>query len=85
LRLPDGSPEGGGYIDTGYQSLKRLADGQINALKAIDGTASYHGWGELAVTLRSIIDFECNLAPSLQLNFPNSISSATPTITRTIT
>ena len=32
LRLPDGSPEGDGYADTGDQSLRPLAQGQIQAL-----------------------------------------------------
>jgi hypothetical protein len=70
LRLPDGSPDGGGYIDTGHQSLKRLADGQIGVLTAVDGTASYNSWTELVVTVRSILDFERGPAPSVQLNVP---------------
>jgi hypothetical protein len=69
LRVPDGSPQGTGYVETGHQSLQRLADGQINALTAIDGTASYHGWSDLVATLRSIIDFERGHA-SVQLNIP---------------
>ena len=28
LRVPDGNPLGGGYADTGFQSLKRLATGE---------------------------------------------------------
>ena len=72
LRVPDGSPDGTGYADTGYQSLKRLADGQIDALTAIDGTTAYHGWKDLVATLRSIIDFERGSAPSLQLNVPEA-------------
>ena len=28
LRVPDGSPQGTGYYGTGFQSLKRLADGE---------------------------------------------------------
>jgi hypothetical protein len=75
LRVPDGSPEGTGYADTGYQSLKRLADGKIGTLSAIDGTTSYHGWRDLVATLRSIIDFERGAAPSAQLNVsePNPV------------
>ena len=70
LRVPDGSPAGSGYADTGYQSLKRLADGQIETLSAIDGTTSYRGWRELVATLRSIIDFERGHAPSVHLHVP---------------
>ncbi len=66
LHLPDGNPEGGGYAETGYQSLKRLAKGEIETLTAIDGSAVYRGWRELVATLRAIIDFEC--APDLSVN-----------------
>lgn len=72
LRVPDGSLEGTGYSDTGYQSLKRLSDGQIDTLTAIDGTTSYHGWKDFVATLRSIIDFERGSAPSIQLNVPEA-------------
>ena len=34
-RLPDGNPEGGGYEATGFQSLKRLAEGAIGTMTAI--------------------------------------------------
>ncbi len=78
LRVPDGSPEGTGYIDTSYQSLKRLADGKIETLDAIDGRASYHGWEDLVTTLRSIIDFERAPAPSVQLHFPEPDSDINP-------
>lgn len=70
LRVPDGSPEGTGYADTGYQSLKRLAGGQIDTLSTIDGTTLYHGWRDLVATLRAIIDFDRGTAPSVQLNVP---------------
>ena len=68
LRMPDGNAACTGYADTGYQSLKRLADGQIDKLSAIDGTTSYYGWRDMVATLRAIIDFERGRAPSVQLN-----------------
>ena len=70
LRLPDGGPDGEGYVGTGYQSLSRLADSHIPALAAIDGTAEYDSWSELTATLRSIINFERAHAPSVELNVP---------------
>ena len=78
LRLPDGGPDGTGYADTGYQSLKRLANGQIEKLSAIDGMASYHGWKDLVATLRSIVDFERGDAPSVHLNVPEPDSVINP-------
>ncbi len=78
LRLPDGSPEGTGYANTGYQSLKRLADGQIDALSAIDGTTSYHGWSDLVTTLRSLVDFERAAASSVHLHVPEADAIINP-------
>jgi hypothetical protein len=72
LRVPDGGPTGAGYADTGYQSLRRLADGQNDTLSVIDGTTAYHGWKDLVATLRSVIEFERGLVPSVQLNVPES-------------
>ena len=69
LRLPDGSPEGLGYAETGQQSLKRLAASEIAALTTIDGTTGYRGWGDLVATLRALIDFERAQA-SIDLHVP---------------
>jgi hypothetical protein len=68
LRVPDGSPSGAGYRDTGFQSLRRLAGGDNNILSAIDGSAEYHGWNDLVATVRKIVDFERGRAPAIQLN-----------------
>ena len=54
-RLPDGNPDGSGYEATGYQSLKRLAEGAIGTMTAIDGSADYFGWSDLTATLRALI------------------------------
>jgi hypothetical protein len=68
LRVPDGNPLGTGYERTGFQSLKRLADGDNTTLAAIDGSAVYRGWNDLVSTLHKIIDFERGRAPHVQLN-----------------
>ena len=52
LRVPDGNPLGGGYYDTGFQSLKRLAAGDNDELAAVDGSTVYHGWRDLTATVR---------------------------------
>lgn len=78
LRVPDGSPAGTGYADTGYQSLKRLADGQIGTLSTIDDTTSYRGWSDLVATLRAMIDFERGRAPSVQLHVPELDPTVNP-------
>lgn len=68
LRVPDGNPLGTGYYDTGFQSLKRLADGQNNMLAAIDGSTVYHGWSDLTATMRAIVDYERGRAALVQVN-----------------
>jgi hypothetical protein len=68
LRVPDGSPDGAGYAETGNQSLQRLADGNIKLLAAIDGSTVYRGWMDLVGTLRALIDHERGSAASVQLN-----------------
>lgn len=78
LRLPDGSPSGAGYSDTGYQSLKRLAEGQIETLTAIDDTTAYQSWRDLVATLRAIIDFERGPARSVQVHIPELDPSLNP-------
>ncbi len=68
LRLPDGNATGMGFAGTGFQSLQRLANGDINKLSAIDGSTAYDGWGDLVATVRDIISYERANAPLLQLN-----------------
>lgn len=67
-RLPDGNPEGGGYEATGFQSLKRLAEGAIGTMTAIDGSATYRGWDDLVSTLSALIASEATgLVPDLHI------------------
>lgn len=68
LRVPDGNPQGSGYYDTGFQSLKRLADGSNTTLAAIDGSTVYRGWNDLVSTVRGIVDFERGRSPVVQVN-----------------
>jgi len=68
LRVPDGDASGAGYYETGFQSLKRLADGAIDRLYAVDGSTVYHGWSDLTATVRAIVDFERGGASAVQFN-----------------
>jgi hypothetical protein len=68
LRVPDGYPSGTGYGGTGWQSLRRLAEGQIATLSAIDGSATWRGWSDLVATVRALMRFERDGAPLLQIN-----------------
>ncbi len=71
LRWPDGGVEGAGYRHTGLQSLKRLHEGAIPAMKAIDESATYDGWGDLVVTLRKLIDQERGTSTNVWVNLPD--------------
>ena len=68
LRLPDGDASGSGFAGTGFQSLKRLATGEIDTLSAIDGSTIYHGWSDLVATVRDIVKYERGAAPLVQIN-----------------
>ena len=78
LRLPDGDASGAGFAGTGFQSLKRLADGKITALAAVDDSTTYHGWGDLVATVREIIKYERAQAPLIQLNVADLNSRINP-------
>jgi hypothetical protein len=77
LRLPDGDASGSGFAGTGFQSLKRLATGDINSLSTIDGSTIYHGWSDLVATVRDILNYERGRALLVQINA--SIRKTTPT------
>ena len=68
MRLPDGNGSGAGYGNTGFQSLKRLADGENRTLSAIDGSTTYDGWSDLVGTLRAILEYERGGATLAQIN-----------------
>ena len=68
LRVPDGNASGAGYLATGFQSLKRLAGGENDALRAVDGSTTYHGWSDLVTTIRAIVAYERGRAALIQVN-----------------
>ena len=68
LRVPDGHWSGDGYYETAFQSLKRLATGENEILRAVDGSATYHGWHDLVATLRAIVTYERGVAAVAQIN-----------------
>jgi LmbE family N-acetylglucosaminyl deacetylase len=41
LRLPDGSGDGEGFSNNGYESLQKLWTGRISTIRVLDGTSSY--------------------------------------------
>ncbi len=78
LRLPDGNATGSGYPATGYQSLKRLANGDIGEMSAVDGSTRYRSWSDLIATLRALIDLECERKLGVDLHIPEPGSADNP-------
>src|SRR6185437_9494090 len=78
LRVPDGNIKGEGFPDTGFQSLKRLHDGAVRTMVAVDGTAVYRGWDDLVRTVRAIVDAERGRAPLVQINIAETDPALNP-------
>ena len=78
LRVPDGHWSGDGYYETGFQSLKRLATGENDILRAVDGSATYHGWDDLVATLRAIVSYERGKAAVAQINVAETDTRVNP-------
>lgn len=55
LRLPDGAPNGEGFADTGFMSLKRLRAGLVRNMKTVEGATTYANWSTLVGTVRAIL------------------------------
>jgi hypothetical protein len=76
LRLPDGGLDGGGFPAYHHQSLSKLRAGQIDAITAVDDSATYTGWSDFSTTLQAIVEAESSGIPNLWLNYPNPDTSA---------
>jgi LmbE family N-acetylglucosaminyl deacetylase len=55
LHLPDGNLNGQGFLDTHYQSLRKLYDARISYVNTVD-SQSYYSSGDLTEALRSLIE-----------------------------
>jgi hypothetical protein len=72
MRLPDGSPQGTGYVATAEQSLKRLHERTIPTMTSIDDSTTYENWSDLRITLRKLIDHERGTATNVWVNIPDT-------------
>ena len=64
--------------ETGFQSLKRLASGENDILRAVDGSATYYGWDDLVATLRAIVVYERGRAALVQINVAETDTRINP-------
>nr|MBK9653546.1 T9SS type A sorting domain-containing protein [Bacteroidota bacterium] len=67
LRLPDGFFDG-----NSPRNLKKLYLSPTDTLPAVDSSALYYGWNDLAKTVQSILLFEKNIVPKVWINYPDS-------------
>src|SRR5262249_3081462 len=78
LRLPDGNGTGAGYESTGWQSLERLARGDIAKIAAVDGSTGYHGWSDLVATVRELVTRERGGAAVIQIGVAEPDAQVNP-------
>ena len=58
MRLPDGNRRGTGMANHRFESLKRLWEGSITSISAVDGTATYTGTSLRAALVELMSDFQ---------------------------
>ena len=78
FRLPDGNMDGAGYDSTGLQSLRRLHEGALASMTAVDSSATYRDWADLMRTLRDLIDRERGQASTVWVNVPDTDVTKNP-------
>ncbi len=78
LRLPDGSPSGNGYVLHDYNSLRKLYDGSISSISAIDGSTTYSSISDLITTVQAIIETEANSTGNMVFNAADHDLSINP-------
>jgi GlcNAc-PI de-N-acetylase len=71
LRLPDGNLDGSGFEACNFQSLFKLKSGQVNAITAIDNSATYSNWLEVVTTIESMISFESRGLSNIWIHYLN--------------
>jgi len=78
LRLPDGNSNGNGYPLHNGASLRKLYNGTIATISAIDGSATYNSLSDLEATIRSIIETEADPFDEISFHLADDDSSINP-------
>ena len=55
LRLPDGNRDGTGFVRNQFASLRKLRSARIAGIRAVDSSARYSSWQDLAATLSALV------------------------------
>jgi len=78
LRLPDGNYLGPGYQTTGLQSLRRIREGTIKSIAAVDESTTYKNLKDLQSTLVKLLKGEAKGFESIVLNIAETDTVANP-------
>ena len=78
LRLPDGNYYGNGYPVHDSTSIKKLVEGNIKSIKAIDGSASYSSLSDLKATIKELIGKASEGKTALNLHIAETDTIANP-------
>jgi type IX secretion system substrate protein len=72
LRLPDGC------MEAVHSTIKKLRDGTISSISAVDGSTSYSSYEDLLQTVGSIITNENAQVPEVWINAPDWDNASNP-------
>jgi len=68
LRLPDGNYDGSGYAVHQYGSLKKIYNGSVATISAVDGSTTYTSLSDLKITIKSLITSESKAAEDIRFH-----------------
>ena len=78
LRLPDGNIDGSGYSYTNLETLKKLYEGTISSISAVDGSTTYNSLNDLIETLKSLLEIEYYNPSNMIFNSADDDTSINP-------
>ncbi|HMC01413.1 MAG TPA: hypothetical protein VKN14_10310 [Flavobacteriaceae bacterium] len=78
LRLPDGNYTGVGYPIHDNMSLKKLYEGTISSMSAIDNSTQYHSLDDLIDTISEIVAYETDNIEQISFNIAETDSTINP-------
>ena len=78
LRLPGGISNGDAFPNSKGESLKNLYNGATTQIHAIDGSAVYYGWNDLASTLSALVEYESLQPSTITFNLNDSNTALNP-------
>jgi len=78
LRLPDGNINGVGYPIHSDKSLKKLFEGSISSIMAIDNSTQYNSLDDLIQTISDIVTYESTNIEDVSFNIADTNGNINP-------